>query len=305
MLSGERLRHAARRRYGFTLIELVVILIVGGIVLALTVSVGNKLHRQLRAFGARIASDEQLRTAATILPLDLRPLSSAAGDIHAGEARDTSLEVNVTVANAIVCSAGADDLVLAPFTTSSGEVAGTSIQPGDALWLLVDTDSVEQWRVMSARDVGAAAACPPLASGDPRPPFALDRAVRVRVGAEHIAFAMQGAPVRVTRPVRYNLYRASDGQWYLGLRSWSVEAARFAAVQPVSGPYRPPASEPGSGTRLRYFDARGTELSAGLLDTRRITRIEWVFRPAAPTSAREARAAGDSLLLVVALRNAR
>ena len=292
-----------RRPRAFTLAELVLVLALGSLLLALVVSIGNTLQRELGQAAERMASADQLRGAAAILPLDLRALSSAAGDIHAGEARDTSLQANITVASGIVCAASADTIVLAPFAGPTGQAASATVQEGDNLWILVDGDSAEEWHAMPARAVGSASGCPalsPVAGG--ASPFVVERTLSIRVGAEHAAIARRGAPVRVTRPARYSLYRSSDGRWYLGLHSWSTDLARFAAVQPVSGPYRS-ATDAANGTRLRYFDASGVLVPSGALDTRRITRIEARLVPEQTLPARPA--GNDSLILVVSLRNAR
>src|SRR6202022_2394268 len=48
-----------------------------------------------------------------------------------------------------------------------------------------------------------------------------------------------GAAVRFVRRARYSLYRASDGDWYLGYRRCNaIGPPGCGVVQPVSGPYR-------------------------------------------------------------------
>ena len=304
MLSARRARCfqcARRRACGFTLVELMIVLVLAGSILGLLAAIGSKLQRDLGSAAARMAGGDQLRHAASMLPLDLRGLSSAAGDIHAGEARDASLEVNVTVASAIVCSALGDVVVLAPFAAADGQPAGAAVASGDKLWVLVDGDSAESWDGAAAGAVTSAPPCTSLAVSSPGPPFAANRAYSVSVGAEHAARAKVGAPVRITRPLRYEVYRSGDGRWYLGLSTWSADLLRFATVQPVSGPYRSPNRD--GGTRFSYFDVAGTSVPPGLADTRRIARIEARFVPEVVTPGHGA--ANDSLVLVMALRNAR
>jgi hypothetical protein len=294
---------APSRRWGFTLAELMIVLVLAGSILGLLAAVTNKLHRDLGYAAARMAGGDQLRHAASMLPLDLRALASAAGDIHAGEARELSLEVDAATASAVVCSAAGDAVVLAPFAAADGEPAGATVGSGDRLWVLVDSDSGESWHGMTAGVVASASSCNALAPVNaPMPPLVSNRAYSVTVGAEHLAHTKVGAPVRITRPLRYEVYRAGDGRWYLGLSTWSAGLSRFATVQPISGPYRSPNDRDVS-THFSYFDSNGTSVPYGVSDTRGITRIEARFVP--EVVGRGNGSAKDSLVVVVALRNAR
>jgi hypothetical protein len=64
--------------------------------------------------------------------------------------------------------------------------------------------------------------------------------------------------VRVTRPIRYSLYHASDGSWYLGARDWNDASAKFNTTQPLAGPFR----SPGAGPVFRWFDSTGAVLAS-------------------------------------------
>jgi hypothetical protein len=115
--------------------------------------------------------------------------------------------------------------------------------------------------------------------------------------------ARDGAPVRIVRRARFDVYRASDGLFYLGYR---VCAAGCAGVQPVAGPYGSSAAV----IRLRYFDVSGASLPAPLDVTslQRLTRVDVVLR--ATSSAivdlpgRTRGVARDSIVASIALRNA-
>jgi len=280
-----------------------IVLALVGFVLGLVAAIGNRLQRDFGNAAARMAGGDQLREAVAVLPLDLRALASAAGDIHAGEARDASLQVSLTVASAIVCSATGDAVVLAPFAAGDGEPAGTTVTSGDSLWVLVDSDSGEAWHGMSAAAVASAPQCNALATlNTPTSPLVPNRSYAVTVGTQHAALATVGAPVRITRPLRYEVYRASDSRWYLGVSTWSAGLSRFATVQPISGPYQSPTARDG-GTRFSYFDASGTPVPSGSADTWRIARIEARFVSEMSMTGRAT--ASDSLVLVIALRNAR
>jgi hypothetical protein len=71
--------------------------------------------------------------------------------------------------------------------------------------------------------------------------------------------------VRFIRRGRYSLYRASDGDWYLGYRRCNALGSSVCgAIQPLSGPYRRYSSDPAAtGLLFEYFDANGNRLGAG------------------------------------------
>ena len=75
--------------------------------------------------------------------------------------------------------------------------------------------------------------------------------------------------------MRYSLYRASDGGWYLGQRDWNSLALRFNTTQPVAGPFLSPSAR---GLRLTYLDSMGTSLATPVADTRAIASIHAAFR---------------------------
>ena len=299
----------SRTRRGVTLIEMMVVLVLGGLVLSLIAQIGLTLQRQFERAGARVLGSTQLREAAAILPLDLRALSVPAGDIAAGEARDSTLEIRAPIASGVVCAAeygGTGELtgVLLAFPGDThGDFPSRLPQSGDTLWLLDQSATEERWRptaVRSVREMSCAAPGSPTWSG-----FLLERAQHLQVDAVAMsAGAVVGTAVRVTRPERLSFYRASDGAWYLGLREWNATLARFNPVQPVSGPYRTPhgAGREGAGVQFAYFDSLGAVVSSGAANTRRISRVEIMLRTAQRTNAR---VPADSLTIAVALRNRR
>lgn len=280
---------------GFTLLEMVLVLVLSGIVLGVVSGIGNGLHRQLRDTARRIEIAEELSATRAILPLDLRSLSPADGDIRAGEARDSSLEMRSAVANGVVCGITAGAVLLAPFRPPGGRSVSWSAQPGDTLWVLADSDST--WRATTITDVRPTrATCPSLISEASGSVFDLGHLATLRLG-DSLPLAA-GNPIRVTRPIRYSLYRGGDGLWYLGVRSWNSAISQFNGVQPLSGPYAPPSP---TGSRIEYFDADGNRIASGAWDTRRIARTEWVLLSSSPRDTLHP----DSSRVVVAMRNRR
>lgn len=269
------------------------VLVLGAIVLGLVSTIGNNLQRQLANQATRLSVSEQLGAGAELLPLDLRSVSPTAGDIV--EASDTALQVRATIGSAIVCAATASSVTVAPFLGAYQQSVVPSLQPGDTLWALSDQDSAETWRAARIqgwrRTGGSCSALDTTAAGT----FDLTHLWSADV-ADVSAFA-QGAAVRITRPLRFTFYRAGDGQWYLGLRSWNTTAAQFNLVQPLSGPYVPPSS--GAATRFEYFDSSGVGWSLGATGTAGIARVEALLIAAASTSGGTI----DSQRVVIALRN--
>jgi type II secretory pathway pseudopilin PulG len=279
----------------FTVVELVLVLALGAIVLGLVSSVGARLQRHLLGEAARVAANEQLAAASELLPLDLRALSPAAGDIV--DARDSAITVRAAIGTVLVCSASGATLTLAPYLGVDGRSVPLAGQGGDTLWLLSLTDSGESWRPVRVDALRrASGSCPALDARDGSI-FDLSRlwaAVlrdTVSISAPTIA--------RITRPLRYSFYRAGDGHWYLGLQTWNIALAQFNVVQPVAGPYAPYASD--GGPRFQYFDAMGRALTLGTARSSAIARIdvvligEWQALATAITA--------DSQRLSIALRN--
>ena len=299
------------RRRGFTTIELLVVLVIGGIVAA---TIGSVLQRQQRFFTNAAALVERrvsLRDATGILPAEMRALAPLAGDVMAFS--DSALEIRATIGAAIACDTvgGGEALDLAPVRTSRGvplAAYGTAPQPGDIALVfdagLADSSSGDAWLTLPVSGVGPIAgvcAASPLLD-----PIADAGAPRLRLsfasGARVSAGVRPGTFVHVLRRVRYRLYRASTSDWYLGYSEW--DGARFSVVQPVSGPFAPYSVRAGSsGLFLRYLDDAGNPLTLAT-DAARIARIEVVARAALGRGLSET-AGGyrDSLAVTIRVRN--
>jgi hypothetical protein len=256
---------------GFTLAELVVALGLTGVALgtfAIVVAQQERTHAEL---SRRVRERSQSSEGIAALVAELRAVAPSAGDIPAGGARDSAVQFRATIGSLAVCERRGQTIVtaLASFVTPPAA--------GDTAWAYVDADTAPMWVPLpivgvSSAPVGqpvecvspAALAVVPsrraplhqysLALGQPPPPGLLDR-----------------TPARVTRQIRYSVYRAPDGKWYLGRREWSSVAARFETIQPVSGPH-------GAYAALRYFDETGDELPSGTAATDRIAKIAVTLR---------------------------
>ncbi|HEY4215570.1 MAG TPA: prepilin-type N-terminal cleavage/methylation domain-containing protein [Gemmatimonadaceae bacterium] len=298
-----------RHRRGVTLIELLVVMTIGGLALGLVASIGVREQRVVGDLTDASALSGQLRDASAILPIDLRAASASAGDIR--EARDTAIELRGTIATGVVCDTAAHTLVLAPTSSGSDSFSGSivPIDAGDTAWMLTVTDSTDAWlptRVSSATTVKGAqcAATGPWLSTSNR---TVSR-VGIVVDAAAPLTSLIGTPIRVTRSMRFSLYRASDNAWYLGERDWNAASQKFNTIQPVSGPFLSAASH---GLWFRYQDSLGTPLVSPVSDTRAIALIGVELRGQTRSAVRilgEAQTTGkraDSSMLSISVRNRR
>jgi len=288
------LTRAKGRRRAFTLAELLITLALSALVLGIAVSVGARLQHRLLAESARLAIAEQLSSGAQLVPLDVRAASPVGGDIV--EARDTSLQLRATTASGVVCGGSATSVLIASILGAGARALTLAGAAGDTLWILADSDTLEQWRpfrLSGARSV--AGACPPIDAAGAQ---LFDVAHLWAADLRDSAVVAPGSVVRLTRPVRYSFYRAGDGHWYLGLRSWNAATLQFNVVQPLAGPYASPLR---GGTGFRYFDAAEAALPLGSVDRQRVARVEMqlVAEPAAAGLS----VATDTERVVVALRN--
>jgi prepilin-type N-terminal cleavage/methylation domain-containing protein len=249
---------AVRARRGLTLVELVAALVVAGTVLAVIAGISVRQQRTVAALMNDAALAGQLRDAASMLPMDVRGADVRAGDLR--EASDTSVEVRETIASAVICDTLGSSVLLAPqiagATTFAGSIA--PIQIGDTTWIFTPGDSSHAWRPYRVTSVGSSRAGDCLARA-PRlvgPALAAAR-TRLSLDSAPEPFTIVGLPTRITRPIRYSVYRSSDGNWYLGARDWNSGSNRFNTIQPIAGPFQAPAA----GTPVfRWFDTTGAVL---------------------------------------------
>ncbi len=217
-----------KRRRGTGLAELLVSLALAAVIPAAAMR-GLIQHLALhRARDARARAAEIVREVHEVLRAEL---AHAAGDLRV--LGDTAVEVASLRIVARACHQDQERLVL-PATAP----AWSTPRAGDSL-AAMDTLVRREWKtvVAAAATQRASASCP--AGG-----------VRLTLGAALPASAPAGAvPVRVWRTVRFTVYRAGDGAWWLGERSCTTGCG---AAQPIAGPLLPPSQ---GGLRMRAVPA--------------------------------------------------
>jgi prepilin-type N-terminal cleavage/methylation domain-containing protein len=306
------LRRIPRARRGFTLAETVVAMTLTGVVLALVTTIAVRQQRALADVADAAALGAQLEDARAILPADIRALTPSDGDVR--DARDTAFEFRSTIASAIICDTAVGAIILAPSSAGPGTLANVtqSIEPGDSAWVLTAGDSSDQWRSAPITAVSTAApgTCAPVAPAldATQRSIARTRLALAGMPAGMPAGSTVGVPVRITRPVRYSLYRASDGDWYLGQRDWNNTTHRLNIIQPVAGPLLSAARH---GLAFTYFDSAGAPLATPVQSSRSIALVR-IDLHGETRSVRRALGAGatptpgsDSTSVIVYLRNSK
>jgi hypothetical protein len=262
------------RPAGFTVVELMLAIIIGGMVIGLATSLGvrsQRFHRELGVAGDRL---DQVEQTAALLAVDLRAIAPGEGDIASGQARDTALQFRATIGSAVVCDTSGNRVSLAPAAATSPVLAAYVTPPvaGDTAWVLfADLGAAARWRARPITATNSDQGQCWLGGRDLSGLAAASSRVVLTLGAGEGGVVTPGSLVRVTRLSRYSLYRASDGGWYLGLREWNATMASFNAIQPVSGPFLSAAR---GGLAFVYRDSIGAQIPAGAADTRGIALIE-------------------------------
>lgn len=235
------------------------------------------VHRAVTRTDGTLGATRELRHGASVLSAELRGLRPR--DLIAWS--DTMMEFDATVGIGITCAIGADRASMTvvaadPAADADAQSAGADAlaamwnlppQPGDrALVWLAGATPLDSLRgvEMTVRAVSPAVDCEqsPLA---PSPSS----------GAESLAFAERipgtpavGAPLRMVRRTRYSLYRAGDGDWYLGRRT--LGPSGWDVVQPVAGPLLA-ARQLGMVVTVR--DSSGTTVSDAIAGVAASVRI--------------------------------
>jgi len=237
---------------GFSLVELLVVLtmlaLVGG-------TIGSLVLRQQRFYrGASelLRAREGVRDAIDVLATDIRGI--AVTDTVRLLA-DSAIEMFSSIGSAVVCERSSDMQIAVPRPFASGStLTSLLIEPdtGDlALFYRDATSNGGRWerhRIAGFSVRQSAATCPG---------FQLDLSAPLSPDTH------PGTPVRFIRRGRYSLYRAADGDWYLGYRRCNaLGPSTCGSVQPLSGPYRSYSStRDKTGLLFEYFDAHGGRLT--------------------------------------------
>jgi hypothetical protein len=295
-------------RRGATLVELIVGIAIAMVVVGLSVAHVVRHQRASSAVTDAVNLRTRLRDASDILAADMRGISPIGDSVLV--ASDTAVEFYSSIGTSTLCTtASVNRLTLPPDSLPSGRTLSTWITSPDTgdhvlVFMRVPPSPVATWqraRITSVATVSVGIACPLsiglLAAGDMA---ASARAYDFTLASAVPPATGRGAPVRVVRRVRYSIYRAGDGKWYLGYRRCS---GGCSPIQPVSGPYDSHGPPP---LTFRYFTRNGAPL-AGQGPSADVGRMEIVARAAYARPFRlpgmTAALTSDSIVTNVTLRN--
>lgn len=300
------MRRSRSLKAGVTLIELAVVL---GLVGVVGGAIGVTLLRQQRFYrgaGELLSARGTVRDALEVLSTDIRGMSVA--DTVTLMA-DSAFEFFASIGSATVCQATTGPEVGLAGSSGSRGNALTSllVQPdtGDiGVFFHITTDGAGRWERSRIAGFASRALSSSCAAATAFAVGAADKGFTASLGATLTLPIREGMPVRFIRRGRYSLYRASDGEWYLGYRRCNaVGPPACGAVQPLSGPYRAyDRDRDRSGLLFEYFDAEGGRVDGSAPMSLALVRItaragnsqagggvEWT--------------AGDSATVAISIRN--
>lgn len=334
MMTVPRVR---RSRRGMTLVEIMIALVLLGIISGVVMRVIMRQQRFYQGANQIMTQRSQLRQATSVLPVDLRSLSSIGDDILA--VSDTSIDFRMNVATGVICDLlpGGAGFVLPPENLDGGQTLTSffgygyqQLKQGEGFEVFVYNDSntvgneEDAWKLyeLDANVKADNSYCPTsfakvtdfgkaryeIKVSDP------DGYTDPVTGGPVSQYIQIGAPVRIVRKVRYALYKESDGKWYLGYANYNAGTSAWETLAPVSGPYDPYSSSSGtpSGLGFKYYDVDGNEIASGATQAQRqsIARIDLVARARTATNVRTGGIQNgldqqykDSLAVSVMLRN--
>jgi prepilin-type N-terminal cleavage/methylation domain-containing protein len=316
---------ARRARPGFTLTELMIVVVLVSVIGTALTLLLMRQQRFHRAVVSITDSRARMRDVATILPTDLRSISTSSRDILA--ISETSIQFRAFIGTSIVCRFPSASVVeLPPRNLASGTVLTAWINPpgpGDVAYLYdegTEGGNVDDtWRRFAITDTVSSTDASWCASTlSPAFTTAADNgARRYRItlnGSPNQAQVQRGAVIRFAREVRYSAYQASDNQWYVGYQTCTPNAdpaqpGTCGTTEMLAGPILPASSDTlTSGLFFVFYNKNGARLTA-LSATDTIARVSVGIRTTSE-SLRQASATaissftgGDSLRFVVGFRN--
>jgi prepilin-type N-terminal cleavage/methylation domain-containing protein len=243
------------QRRGFTLAELVVALLLFSLIGGTIMTFVMRQQRFYRSTADIIQLQGQLRQGASLLPLDLRMVSTSDTLVNSAATRfnadiysknDWSIEFRRGFGSSLICArrttAPLDTLTLYPKATdSTAALSSWGIAPavGDSVLILDERSLLGQgddrwvaYEVRALTPVTGIRGCPwkgqiadldPVTAGNQPdlspllyPADTVRQSFKLALDRAVPTTVMVGAPVRFFRRVRYEIYQAGDQQWYLG-----------------------------------------------------------------------------------------
>ena len=295
-----------RRRSGFSLVELLLVLVLLSIVGGSLMSLVNKQQRFYQGTYDLIELRSQLRQAEAVMSSDLRGLSTPGGDLLT--MTDSSMDFRYTVGSSIACTTPAGStIIIPPTTTANGNTLTNWLgipQQNDSLYVFDEaanatTSGDDTWQPYQL------AADPTPGGGTCAAAYnAQSSGYSLSIVGTISPTILQGAPIRFVRRAHYSLYQSgNNNSWYLG---YSCSSCGNTTVSPIAGPFMPYTDAGGtdvSGIRITYFDSTGTATAIPLNVARVSIVLRGQTRNALNVSGLKQGVYMDSIRMTIALRN--
>lgn len=245
------------RAEGFTVVELLVVLVIGAIVLGATFQTLTTQEKSNRQQIAIVTTQQNVRTGVDILMNELREASATDGDIL--EANTQSIRFRAMRKAGVVC--GRDGLASREWADVA--IIGQSFASSDSVVVFADSTNKQSarddtWKVLQVISVSTPATCTT---------FPVSTTIqRLRFPSGSLAQVDTGALVRSYDNIQFSLVNRNG-------RGYIVRTQGTATDTLVE--YLTPPGTTNPGLRLRYFNVAGTEITPSTAALRAtIMRIE-------------------------------
>lgn len=250
------------RSRGFTLVELLIVTLLGSLVIMATLTILVSNQQTLTAAAAKIQGQRTLRSGVGILAGELREISPATGDLVA--MGDDSVEVRVTRSFGLVCAITGG--VNPRFTVKN---VGEPFARNDSIFLLAANNSRnlddDVWKLGTVASIVSTTTC----NGSDTAQVITISGMTVGSPPDSVSV---GAPVRSFLHYIYGLFMI-DGQAFLARELSGLAVTGSSTSAAMVGPLR---LVPGSPT-FTYWDPSGT---AAIIPSQ-VARIRLVLRTTA------------------------
>lgn len=254
------------RRSGFTLVELLVVAVLGAVIIGAAYQSLVTQERASRTTNEMIRSHDALRAAIGILGSELREIATQGGDtIGAADillATADSIRFRAQRTLAFVCEVLPSDRRVAIWSPS----ASAAVADNDPVLIFQQRDQTagtpDRWLIAKASSVAASTvACPSSPTGTAEQRVNLLALDGTTLGSNFLGLVQPGAPVRALEEVTYGLY-SFDGHWGLGRRDGDGLDEMIVGL-----------AEPGEGLTFTYLDSNRDTITADPIDPTDIATI--------------------------------
>lgn len=268
-----------RGRRGFTLVELVVVIVIGAVVLGAIMQILVSNQRLYTANTEQVLAQQTVRSGVEVVAQELREISGELGDVLS--VSPTQVQVRAVRKAGLVCAIDLTD----PLTVRT-QIRGQPFEVNDAVTFFVDNDvdtsADDYWATATISAVNALSVCPGAA--------ATPAQVLVFGSVSPVAARLEirnGSLIRAFESFTYGQV-TYDSEPYLG----RVPASGTGV--PLVGPV-----DAADGIRFVYRNVAGAETTT----LNEIRTIELTLRSTSGARTESGRIVSDSLTRVIHLRN--